>query len=209
MPEYKNLTNLKFEIQVRTVLQHAWAELSHDRNYKFRGVLPSNLERRLFLMSGLLEIADNSINELSTLIDQYISNVDESTSKGNLDISINSLSINSFIDDWSKKNNLKIDKLRTEEDYQKIINELKDFGITTLSELNEIIPNQYNIKLRDEDINVYGVIRDWMTISDPIKLITKVKPSWALEESDLDLYSEFLDDDKIEYLRRNISYPED
>ena len=40
LPEFKDLGGLKFEIQVRTVLQHAWAELAHDRNYKFSGTLP-------------------------------------------------------------------------------------------------------------------------------------------------------------------------
>jgi ppGpp synthetase/RelA/SpoT-type nucleotidyltranferase len=40
LPEYMHLANLKFEIQLRTVLQHAWAELAHDRNYNFSGKLP-------------------------------------------------------------------------------------------------------------------------------------------------------------------------
>lgn len=39
LPEFKDLGGLKFEIQVRTLLQHAWAELAHDRNYKFSGTL--------------------------------------------------------------------------------------------------------------------------------------------------------------------------
>ena len=30
LPEYAHLVGLKFEVQLRTVLQHAWAELAHD-----------------------------------------------------------------------------------------------------------------------------------------------------------------------------------
>jgi putative GTP pyrophosphokinase len=41
LPEYESLGDLKFEIQVRTVLQHAWAELAHDRSFKFGTALPS------------------------------------------------------------------------------------------------------------------------------------------------------------------------
>jgi len=41
--EYKGIADLKFEFQIRTVLQHAWAELAHDRNYKFSGKLPTKL----------------------------------------------------------------------------------------------------------------------------------------------------------------------
>ncbi len=43
LPEYKPFKGLLFEVQVRTVLQHAWAEIDHDRGYKFSGVLPSEL----------------------------------------------------------------------------------------------------------------------------------------------------------------------
>ena len=34
LPEYAIYKNLKAEIQVRTVLQHAWAEIEHDIQYK-------------------------------------------------------------------------------------------------------------------------------------------------------------------------------
>lgn len=31
------------EVQIRSLLQHAWAEIEHDRNYKFSGILPKEL----------------------------------------------------------------------------------------------------------------------------------------------------------------------
>ena len=40
LPELSQYRDLVFEIQVRTVLQHAWAEVAHDRSYKFSGSLP-------------------------------------------------------------------------------------------------------------------------------------------------------------------------
>ena len=58
LAEYAAFGDLVFEIQVRTVLQHAWAEIEHDRNYKLAGSLPPPLERRINLLAGLLEIAD-------------------------------------------------------------------------------------------------------------------------------------------------------
>ncbi len=55
-------------IQLRTVLQHAWAEFEHEIRYK--GTVPtehaSDLDRRFTLAAGLLELADR---EFSTIRD--------------------------------------------------------------------------------------------------------------------------------------------
>jgi len=48
------------QVQIRTVLQHAWAEFEHDIRYK--GTIPEalapDLDRRFTLAAGLLELAD-------------------------------------------------------------------------------------------------------------------------------------------------------
>ena len=62
--ELKSFENMRFEIQVRTILQHAWAEIEHDDLYKNPGQIPSSLRRRFFLVSNVLESADNELNEL-------------------------------------------------------------------------------------------------------------------------------------------------
>ena len=53
-------------VQVRTVLQHAWAEFEHDVRYK--GSIPaehvSELDRRFTLAAGLLELADREFTEI-------------------------------------------------------------------------------------------------------------------------------------------------
>jgi predicted RNase H-like nuclease/ppGpp synthetase/RelA/SpoT-type nucleotidyltranferase len=54
------------QVQVRTVLQHAWAEFEHDIRYK--GVVPaehaSEFDRRFTLAAGLLELADRELGEI-------------------------------------------------------------------------------------------------------------------------------------------------
>ncbi|WP_301483154.1 GTP pyrophosphokinase family protein [Intrasporangium sp.] len=58
--EYEPLRRLAASVQVRTVLQHAWAEFEHDIRYK--GTVPeeyaSDLDRRFTLAAGLLDLAD-------------------------------------------------------------------------------------------------------------------------------------------------------
>ena len=53
-------------IQVRTVLQHAWAEFEHDVRYK--GSIPAehvpDLDRRFTLAAGLLELADREFTAI-------------------------------------------------------------------------------------------------------------------------------------------------
>jgi predicted RNase H-like nuclease/ppGpp synthetase/RelA/SpoT-type nucleotidyltranferase len=54
------------QVQVRTVLQHAWAEFEHDIRYK--GTIPEehapDLDRRFTLAAGLLELADREFSAI-------------------------------------------------------------------------------------------------------------------------------------------------
>ncbi|MGD0711566.1 MAG: hypothetical protein ABR968_10355 [Bacteroidales bacterium] len=58
LPEWKKYSNLSVEIQIRTVLQHSWASISHELEYKKNFEIPSVLQRKLFRLAGLFELAD-------------------------------------------------------------------------------------------------------------------------------------------------------
>ncbi len=58
LPEYERSADSITEIQVRTVLQHAWAEIEHDIQYKSASVIPAEIRRRFMSLAGMLEIAD-------------------------------------------------------------------------------------------------------------------------------------------------------
>lgn len=58
LPEYVRFSRAVIEIQVRTVLQHAWAEIEHDIQYKSSSVIPTEIRRRFIALAGMLEIAD-------------------------------------------------------------------------------------------------------------------------------------------------------
>src|SRR6056297_2095813 len=72
--ELEGFAGVKFEIQIRSILQHAWAEIEHDRNYKFKGKLPKYLQRRFYALAGMLEIADREFNTLSEEVEKFRQN---------------------------------------------------------------------------------------------------------------------------------------
>lgn len=52
------------EVQVRTILQHAWASLQHDMMYKSAKSPSRAVTRRLTALAGLLELADREFVEV-------------------------------------------------------------------------------------------------------------------------------------------------
>jgi ppGpp synthetase/RelA/SpoT-type nucleotidyltranferase len=75
--EYTSLGKRWFEIQVRSILEHAWAEIEHGVNYKAGIEYPDQDLRLLSAIAGTLEISDHHFLRLrerkNELIQEYIS----------------------------------------------------------------------------------------------------------------------------------------
>lgn len=93
LPEWNDLSNLKVEIQVRTILQHAWAAVQHSLDYKSEYDIPKQLRRRLFRLSALFELADQELDQISfdarKLFAQYAEQV--KSDAGNIELNTDSL----------------------------------------------------------------------------------------------------------------------
>lgn len=73
--EWQGVSTFCAEIQVRTVLQHAWAAISHKLQYKREEDVPQPLKRKLFRLSALFELADDefvSLRDASGIVKQEI-----------------------------------------------------------------------------------------------------------------------------------------
>ena len=85
LPEYEPHRCLVAEIQVRTILQHAWAEIEHDIQYKAATTTPNPIRRKFMALAGLLEIADREFQAIQDEDKEYKQVARTSVEKGVLD----------------------------------------------------------------------------------------------------------------------------
>lgn len=68
---HKNLQDLKCEIQIRTVFQHAWSVVEHSLVYKNEAAIPDRLRRKINHVSSMMEIAQSIFEEVLQEKEKY------------------------------------------------------------------------------------------------------------------------------------------
>jgi putative GTP pyrophosphokinase len=171
--EYYGICDLKFEVQIRTVLQHAWAELTHDRSYKFSGKLPEALQRKLNLYAGMLEIIDEAFDEIARSADKYAEQLRITKLS---DEKINSISISEFLKRFTAEMNISIDDIRAD---AMIIEEMERFGLRTIGDLETLLASGVVRALKEAKLRPSGIgfMRITMMYQDLEKYLS-IKPSW-------------------------------
>ncbi len=96
LTEYKDYKNLKFEIQIRSILQHAWAEIEHDLGYKGKSAIPDQYKRNFNRLAALLETADLEFDRLKGELSNYEIEVGKLIKKSPQDVKINQASLANF-----------------------------------------------------------------------------------------------------------------
>lgn len=131
--EHPGLQGRRASVQVRTVLQHAWAEFEHDIRYK--GTVPEehgpDLDRRFTLAAGLLELADR---EFATIRERLRAGPGAASHDDPTDPRISAQDLAAFLSaqyadsGWSRT-----------EHYAWISGLLLELGITSLAELGGLL----------------------------------------------------------------------
>ena len=71
---YKEQRDFLFEIQVRTLNQHAWSNTSHSLSYKQEKELPQKLKRKVYRLLTLYELADDEFSSVNKALKEYKDN---------------------------------------------------------------------------------------------------------------------------------------
>ncbi|MBO4692183.1 MAG: hypothetical protein J5604_05345 [Bacteroidales bacterium] len=89
----------RFEIQMRTVLQHAWANLDHDTGYKSGVEIPKRYMRSMSRLAGMLELIDEEFSKIRSEITDYRRKIHKLVASGNLDeVPLDGDSFRSFLE---------------------------------------------------------------------------------------------------------------
>ncbi|WP_051656722.1 GTP pyrophosphokinase [Butyrivibrio sp. AE3004] len=147
----KELTDLKFEVQLKTILQHAWAEIEHDLGYKTPLEIPNSMRRNFARIAGLLEVADDYFENLKNNLEEY-----EINTLGNIkkdiadDMTIDRLTLNAYVEYSSVMKKFYKDMLKITggkviivgaEDYLQMLSSL---NLKTLGDIHQLIIDEHD-----------------------------------------------------------------
>lgn len=157
--EHPEVNEIRFEIQMRSTLQHAWAAMEHDIGYKTEIEMPPEYNRMLGRLAGMLELADEEFSRIRTSVAAYRRKMDTLIRAGALsEVQLNGDTFATFV---AQKPFAKLTR-RIAAINQGEIQEmtfapffplLKDMGLETLQDVHDFI------KENEEDAYQFAMIQ--------------------------------------------------
>ena len=157
----------RFEIQMRTLLQHAWANMDHDTGYKSGVEIPKRYMRNMSRLAGMLELVDDEFSKIRIELTDYRRRVQALVRSGNLDeVPIDGDTFRSYMDlDPFAQLNKRIASMNQAEiqdvSLMPYLSVFKSIGLKTLGDIDRMIKDYsegayqiacYQIGLTDLDI---------------------------------------------------------
>lgn len=156
LPEYDPYKSIKVEIQLRTVLQHAWAAIQHKLGYKSKDETPREIKRLFARLASTLEGVDQEFIRIRDALKKYVDKVDRDGISGSAESFIDDITLSAFI----KTNPRYIDFLHqfnpsftprhadtTKNMLLDIIKKLKFIDISTINALDAAFQKYFHLTL--------------------------------------------------------------
>lgn len=148
LTENRRFSDCQVEIQMRSILQHAWAENEHDTGYKAKEPIPREIRRYFSRLAGLLEIADSEFVQIRKSLQNYEKKVTPQISEMPKSVLIDKVSMNIFIKnsplvyDLDKRisiatnSRIKAEETNSDSFMDDLINKLKYVGLENIDDIN-------------------------------------------------------------------------
>lgn len=145
----EELCDMVFEVQIRTMLQHTWAQIEHDLGYKSELAVPYEVRRDFARVASLLEIADEYFLDIKDRLRSYEEEVRDNIRNDKADdLLLNRVSLEEFIMSGSKMISLNNDIAAIsgaavlDTSPEPCLPLLQFFGITTIGDLKRLIDEE-------------------------------------------------------------------
>lgn len=179
---HDELCNIRFEIQIRSILQHAWAQINHDMGYKSQFGVPRTVVREFARLAGLLELADEEFIRARDHINSYINETREKIKSDNAgDVLIDLISLNeymlhngsmrSFLNELAGIEGSDIAEI----DPESYIMQLKWLGITTIGQLQEMLAENRGVALELAKRTLTGSELDILSSNVALRFLCRAK----------------------------------
>jgi len=148
LTEYSRFKSIKIEIQIRSILQHAWAEIEHDLGYKGEFAIPDSIKRSFFRVAALLETADIEFVNIKKNISRYEDTVTEKIKSHPEKVEVNLASVFAFVNnnELSKKLDKEIASFSAVEvkepqleNVEPVVQMLRFVAVNTIQELETLL----------------------------------------------------------------------
>ena len=139
------LGNLRFELQMRTALQHVRSTIEHDTGYKGEVKLPKEYVRQFSRLAGMLELVDDEFSRLRTVLTNYRRQIQALVKNGHLnDVTLSGDSFRSYLELHPfDRLNRRIAAVNQAEIYpvsvMNFLPLLESFGMETLGDVQQLI----------------------------------------------------------------------
>lgn len=145
---YDELKNMICEIQVRTILQDAWALVAHHLSYKQESDAPQELRRKLNALSGLFETADDQFETIRNFRRTYQDKLQKTILTGNSLNNIEEANIDS-LEAYLKSRFPERDH-HGRNGVAELLDDLKNHELMTLSDIDTMINAVIDAVLAEE-----------------------------------------------------------